>query len=64
MVAFGPCIILIQPNSVCVIQVITWIHIKSFEQTQLIAIKLLAVLQIRIVHYLLIRYHNHYDVFF
>ena len=35
MVKFGPCIVLIQPNSVCVTQVITGIHVKSFEKTQL-----------------------------
>ena len=37
MVEFGPCIVLIQPNSLCVIQVITRIHVKSFEKTQLSA---------------------------
>ena len=35
MVMFGPSIVPIQPNSVCVIQVITWIHVKSFEKTRM-----------------------------
>ena len=35
MVELGPCIVLSQANSVCVIQVITWIHVKSLEKTQI-----------------------------
>ena len=35
IVVFGPCIVLIQLNSGCVIQVITWIHVSIFEKTQL-----------------------------
>ena len=34
MVEFGPCIVVIWPNSVYVIQVITRILVKSFEKTQ------------------------------
>ena len=32
MIEFGSCIVLIRLNSVCVIPVITGIHVKSFEK--------------------------------
>ena len=43
IVEFGPCIVLIWPNEVCVIQVITWIQVKSFEKTHLYPVSIASV---------------------